>query len=354
MLVVGIGSSTSSTLRADEPIHSTEAQAVQPVEEKLLNAVSCAWPPPCDAEPPTVVKRPFRHLVTSLSTVKLGSPHHHGRDQIYGLNSASQWAIAQFSYGEVLKDLEDEDIDVFIDSGCGGAWTKVGTFRTSRFEPGHHAGAKDPGGLLKVDLVAQGQHLKAGRHRVRFVVAGDLSSTECFIEVLPAGARIAVADVDGTLTSSESAVIQDLVKLGNVKAHPDAATVLTTLAALGYRIVYLTGRPDWLREETRNWLSGHGFPSGILHTSVTDTGVDDNKEFENRQLAALKEDTHRIPEVAFGNRESDVQAFAAAGIPHARSYFYRLEGDPHGGQVFQDYASLIPVLKALPSCHSPH
>jgi phosphoglycolate phosphatase-like HAD superfamily hydrolase len=32
-----------------------------------------------------------------------------------------------------------------------------------------------------------------------------------------------------------------------------------------HEIVWLTGRPEWLREVTAEWLAGHGLPDGELH-----------------------------------------------------------------------------------------
>ncbi|MEZ5186260.1 MAG: hypothetical protein R2720_10980 [Candidatus Nanopelagicales bacterium] len=36
-------------------------------------------------------------------------------------------------------------------------------------------------------------------------------------------------------------------------------------AATSARIVYVTGRPNWCRKDTREWLARHGLPAGELH-----------------------------------------------------------------------------------------
>lgn len=344
---------STATLRATEPVQATKTQTVDSVDGLHPEIDSCGWVPICDATPPVVHKRPFHHGLRSMEVIHMGLPTHQGRDQIYAQDAPAQWAIAQFSYGPTSKSLENEDVDVFIDHGCSGEWIEAGTFRTTL---GHHptvAGVKDRKGYVYVDLVAQGHRLDAGRHRVRFVVAGDLTAIELFIDVLPADAKIAVTDIDGTLTSSEYALLKDVVGAGNVAAHPDAAKALTTLSARGYHIVYIASRPEWLQESTRQWLAKHGFPRGILHTSTSETGGATSM-FEAQEFSRLKADTHLVPSFAFGNNSTEVESFAAAGIPRAHSYFYRLEGNPQGGQVFQDYASLIPIFQALPLCHSPH
>jgi hypothetical protein len=36
------------------------------------------------------------------------------------------------------------------------------------------------------------------------------------------------------------------------------------LLAEGYEVVWLTGRPEWLRDTTASWLAAQGLPSGVL------------------------------------------------------------------------------------------
>src|SRR5207248_40607 len=39
---------------------------------------------------------------------------------------------------------------------------------------------------------------------------------------------------------------------------------MVTASATAHDIVWLTGRPDWMRSLTRDWLAEHGLPSGDL------------------------------------------------------------------------------------------
>jgi phosphoglycolate phosphatase-like HAD superfamily hydrolase len=45
---------------------------------------------------------------------------------------------------------------------------------------------------------------------------------------------------------------------------PEGAALVADLARR-HEIVWLTGRPEWLRRVTTDWLSGHGLPAAELH-----------------------------------------------------------------------------------------
>lgn len=45
----------------------------------------------------------------------------------------------------------------------------------------------------------------------------------------------------------------------------EGAAVVTDLAATGHTIVYVSGRPESLRQVTSDWLRSHSLPEGPLH-----------------------------------------------------------------------------------------
>jgi phosphoglycolate phosphatase-like HAD superfamily hydrolase len=45
---------------------------------------------------------------------------------------------------------------------------------------------------------------------------------------------------------------------------PEGANLAADLAGQ-HEIAWLSGRPEWLRDVTREWLEGHGLPDGELH-----------------------------------------------------------------------------------------
>src|SRR5262249_42473364 len=203
---------------------------------------ACDEPPPDDGPPGE-----FRHFGSSL--IASMTPHHRGRDTIVSPGESATLA-ATFAYGAIDKELEDEDVDVWIDRGCAGAWELLGTATT------------DDEGTVAFDAGA----LDTGRHRAHFVVRGDGSSTDLFVEVMPSGSHVFVSDVDGTLTTSEYVEFVKLLEGTLPDANPNASAALGALSQKGYFPIYLTARPYFLVERTREFLDDSGFPKGIVHT----------------------------------------------------------------------------------------
>ncbi len=283
---------------------------------------------------------------------KAADARHRGRD-LFLLPGTPQWVLGKFAYGPADKDLTDEDVDVYLLRGCGASWEKVGTYRTTE-EAGSHPevlGVEDRGGQIFVDLgkALPDGPLGVGRHRIKMVVPGDGTSVELFLEVLPPGARIVVTDIDGTLTEKEEALVGDVLSGGHSETHPGAVEVMRALSGRGFFMFYLTARPHWLEPRTREWLALHGFPPGIVHTSVTATGRMGAAaaSFKTGELGLLKTATGLLPELAFGNMPSDVTAYSSVGIPVGRTFYYKLGEDARGGVKHDDYRTLLPKLGEL-------
>ena len=350
-------SSDASVETRDDGVDSALPDATLPLDTSTpldaeVGPTECALRPACDGAPPDPgSKRAWVHTTSSI-TAALGSPRHRGRD-LFQLAGGPTWLLAKFAYGTVDKDIKDEDVDVYLQRGCAGPWKKLGTFKTTN--DGAHAtveGIVDTGGRLYVDLGTTGEApLPLGKHRVHFVVGGDLSTTDQFIEVVPKTARIAVTDMDGTLTTSEYAAWTDYVGGAPPDAHPGAADALTTLAKRGYHLFYLTARPEWLMGRTREWIPLRKFPPGIVHTTLSGLGASGTAAttFKTEELALLKADTGIVPSFAFGNKDTDVAAFVNAKVPGSGCYYYDMAADPKGGTVHKDYAKLVAPFAALPT-----
>ena len=81
-------------------------------------------------------------------------------------------------------------------------------------------------------------------------------------------------------------------------------------------VIYVSGRSDECRMETRVWLQKHKLPVGALYMrKAGDYRPDDIVKLE--LLEALKADGHR-PLMAFEDRSRVVKAFRTAGIPCAQ------------------------------------
>jgi hypothetical protein len=304
--------------------------------------------PACDAPPPPApAKRPW-HAFGSGLVAGGGSPRHRGRDLLF-TPDGPQWLIAHIAYGLFEGTVPGEEVDVFLLRNCGGSWESLGTSIITR--DGEHAavdGVDDGGGRVFLSLPAD-KRLGPGRHRVRFIVAGDGSATESFVEVRPTGTPIAVVDVDGTLTTSDAAEFGSLL-IGQLPgAQPDAARALHLLPDAGYRILYLSARPEWLTQRTREFLQEAGFPAGIVETTTGGSGAvgADATKFKSAALARIAGKGLHLA-LAIGNTDSDASAYAAGGVePAQRRIFLRFTDDEHGGRRIEKFADLLPDFTAL-------
>ncbi|HLM76274.1 MAG TPA: hypothetical protein VK459_26385, partial [Polyangiaceae bacterium] len=273
--------------------------------------------------------------------------NHRGRDLF--LNPGDpQWILGKFAYGKDDNDLEDEQVDIWLLRDCGSKWELLGTALTSNddfFGSGPNdtvEGVKDDGGRVYFRIPAE-KELGIGRHRVRMVVRGDLSGTDVYIEVVPKGTPLFVTDIDGTLTESEYIEFQALLEGELPPVHPDAAKAFSILVSKGYRPMYLTARPEWLGQRTRDVLAANKFPPGIVHTTVTDTGAVGGSaaEYKTGELAMLKARA-LVPSLGFGNAESDAQAYENGGIePVTDRVFYQFDDVAFGGRRIESYTQLL-------------
>lgn len=93
---------------------------------------------------------------------------------------------------------------------------------------------------------------------------------------------------------------------------PEGARLVADLQAR-HEIVWLTGRPEWLRELTRDWFAEHGLPDTELHMRPEH----DYRPARQYKLAVLHHLRHRDV-AAFIDDDGEVIAAAlAAGFPAA-------------------------------------
>jgi hypothetical protein len=306
-------------------------------------ATTCALEPACDAPLPDLgATSGWRHSIATPITVAMGAARHRGRD-LYLRDGDSQWALAKFAYGALDDDLKDEDVDVYLLRGCTGTWEPLGTATTT--DDGDHVpieGVEDTGGRVYFPIPASAT-LGIGRHRVLFVVRGDHTTAEQFIEVLPSTARFVVTDVDGTQTESEAADWASVLGGPPSGSQPFGAELLHAYAARGYRIFYLTARPDWLHAHTHEWLRLRGYPAGNVHTTLSSTGAlgAAAQTFKTDEIAVLLARFPGSVEIAIGNTDTDAGAYAASGLAPSDAYLYRFDPGPIGTRV-DDYATLLP------------
>jgi phosphoglycolate phosphatase-like HAD superfamily hydrolase len=130
---------------------------------------------------------------------------------------------------------------------------------------------------------------------------------------------LAVFDIDGVVADVRHR-LHHLERRRSWNAFFDAADEDTLLPqgaalvadlALRHEIVWLTGRPEWLRETTADWLAEHGLPAGELHLRpqgdyrpAPQYKVDVLRRLAPRAIAAVIDDDDEV-----------IRAARAAGFP---------------------------------------
>jgi hypothetical protein len=261
----------------------------------------------------------WRHT-SSRFIAALGHPVHSASDVIVNPGQTAPLA-AKFAYGGALsKDLEDEWVWVFVHD-CA-AWRYVGWGRT------------DGDGRVTFNL-APG--LSPGVYDVRIEVVGDASYATLRLWVLPSGTHLSVFDIDGTLTTDDGEIFEEILLGWTPEAYPAALDVTWAERGRDEVIVYLTGRPEILAAQTRSWLNARGLPAGAVKLTrtagevlPTNSGVG---TYKTNYLAGLR-GLGLILDDAFGNAGTDIYAYERNGIPKSRTWII----GPNAGQ-----SGTIPV-----------
>ena len=277
-----------------------------------------------DSPPPSeIATEQWRHWASTLIT--WAGPWHSGQDVI-AVAGADAVLRAKFAYGVLSKDLEDEWVEVWIDR-CGELeWLD--------------AARTDSDGRVALTVEADRVPL-VGRHRVHFRVAGDGTGTWATLHVLPPATKLAVFDIDGTLTTSDWELVKDLasdvfnpIRHGaSPQARAAAADTTRARDEQGYVVVYLTGRPYSLTGRTRDWLHDQATAPGALVTAQRsadalpfESGVG---AYKADYLAELELLGFTI-ELAYGNAATDVFAYDEAGIDVASTFILGRHGGENG------------------------
>ena len=336
---------TAETASADDTIEASDADEPRGTDlPPLPTFASCSG-----ASFTPAAKTGFEHPTSSL-TAALGDPEHSAQDVI-ALPSATAAIPGKFAYGDISKDLEDESVEVFVDR-CQG-WQSLGTVKTN-------ADGRTSYGLGQVDTAA------VGVFDVRQVVLGDASVVSSQLRILPAGTKLIVFDIDGTLTTSDEELFADVISdffeplYGGTyvpKAYPDAVALTTAWANKGYVLVYMTGRPYWLTRITREWLASLGFAPASLHVAdsnsealPTESGVGSYKATYLKALIAMGYEVS----TAYGNASTDIYAYEQAGIAKDRTFIIgKYAGDSGTQAVVDSYTAHLPWIATQPDAVQP-
>lgn len=143
----------------------------------------------------------------------------------------------------------------------------------------------------------------------------------------PSETGLAVAtDIDETLTTDDLEWIHQIADPDyDPEMRPDADTLMQGWSRRGYRVIYITARGEDLglvdgtsaREATDAWLGAHDFPYSDEDVYLAD-GIgafgDDAVAYKAGVLSDLAAAGLSVV-YAYGNADTDIEAFQAAGIP---------------------------------------
>jgi phosphatidate phosphatase PAH1 len=279
-------------------------------------------------------RRSFRHSGSQLLSWT-HTPYHMVNDQIVPVGTQAT-VVGKFDYSSVLhKDLEDEDVHVYLTGTLTPGWEYVGKYRT------------DSDGKIHVPITRP-----VGEYRVKMIVEGDLSSASGFVSVVEPGRKTVLFDIDGTLTLNDFEVVGDYLGVSTAQAYAHVVDVVNSYAAMGYQIIYLTGRPYWVAKDTREWIDYRGLLDGHLHTNPYGDGPipPDTEQYKIDYLSYLLDDVGLDIVRVYGNATTDISAYAAVGLPKAETYIIGEHAGLEGTvPIWNDYLQhLLTVVASTP------
>jgi phosphatidate phosphatase LPIN len=151
-----------------------------------------------------------------------------------------------------------------------------------------------------------------------------------------------ISDVDGTITKSD--IFGNVLPLmGRDWSHSGVTTLFSNVASNGYDVLYLTSRAIGQANVTREFL--HSIrqgsyslplgpvimsPDGLIHSfkrEVIDRRPQDFKIPALRDVRNLFPDDVNPFFAGFGNRDTDLEAYKAVGVPEQKIFIINPKGD---------------------------
>ncbi|MEO6772255.1 MAG: hypothetical protein ABI467_04445 [Kofleriaceae bacterium] len=213
----------------------------------------------------------------------------------------------------------------------------------------HGRGTTD--GMGGYDLDATG-YTAPNQQPLYAVLEADGSCAEHYDLMLPPGSKVVVTDIDATLTTDDG---QNLMQIPDATYVPlmmgSANAMLQAWDAKGYPIIYLTARPHVERVESRVWLRDQMFPAGPLITALD---VEEPGAYKTIWMKRLVDDLGWDVVAAYGNAQTDIDAYNNAGIPKADTFIVGPLAGVDGTQPIDgmDYAAhTASFIAAEPDNH---
>ena len=242
----------------------------------------------------------FRSRITARST-----PYHMGHDRVTKAGEAVT-VTGKFDYGTILhKDLEDEKVRAYLSGTGKDGWDYLGEFTTN----------SDGKIFVPVDGQQEGQYV------LRMVVMGDLTYADAYITAIEPGKKAVVFDIDETLTKSDLEQILDYTGIEAAEARPAAGQLVQEYLDRGYHPVFITARSYWYAKGSRRWLRETlNLPDFTLRTTLAnEQGLFETAQYKTDVMNEMKAAGLEFFR-AYGNADTDAEAFNNAGIPLSETY----------------------------------
>ncbi len=280
------------------------------------------------ANPPTLsgpARKAFSHFGNTI-LAGLYQPWHMAHDVIVKAGQSAT-ITGKFDYDAVLhKDLEGERVHAYLYGTGMQQWQYLGSFIT------------DSDGKVNVPLGVRA----VGDYVVRFVVEGDLSSTNGYLSVVDPNRDAVLFDIDGTLTINDFEAYADYVGVKTATAYSYAPQVVNAYRQKGYQVIFLTGRPYWVTKDGLEWLKIQNMGQWHYHSNPYGDGPipPNTQQFKTDYVRYLRNTVGLNIVRAYGNATTDIAAYADGGIPKAQTYIIGPNAGASGTQPIQgDYTA---------------
>lgn len=261
----------------------------------------------------------FEHFRSSV--ISLDNPYHMGHDRVVKAGEAIT-VTGKFDYGVALHaDLEDEQVQVFLTGTGKTGWEDLGTFTTNSDG--------------KIFVPVDGQ--EEGQYKLRMVVLGDLSYADAYISAIEPGKKAVVFDIDETLTTSDLQQVFDYLGLTTADARPGAELLVKEYMDRGYQPVFITARTYWQAKDTREWLrNAVDLPEYAMRTTLSNgQSLGETAQYKTDVLQEFQAAGMEFVR-AYGNADTDAEAFNNAGIPLSDTYMIGENAGINGTQAIYD------------------
>lgn len=274
-------------------------------------------------ESPEVAQKSFNSWFNTV-LAKFNNEFHMVHDQIVKEGTTAT-LVGKFDYSKIYhKDLEGENIHVYVFGSGMESWEYAGKYVT------------DSDGKIFVDV-----RKPEGDYIVKMVVEGDLTVAQGYLTVVKPGRKTVLFDIDGTMTLNDFEAVGDYLGVDKADVHEYAEETVWAYIDKGYQMIFLTGRQYWLASTTRNWFDSLGMFPWHLHTDsdAENPAFPDTQPYKTEYIKYLMNDVGLDIVRAYGNADTDIAAYADAGIPTAETYIIGKHAGESGTQPIEgDYS----------------